>query len=197
MTNQIRWSIDQVHSEISFKVRHLMISNIKGAFKIYDASIYTTGKDFLTAEIDLWINADSISTGNEKRDEDLRSEAFFDTKNYKQITFIANTIIKGDVFGIHEIWGGLTMRGVTKNIKLFADFGGIATDPEGHEKAGFTVRTTINRNDWGLSWNTARETGGLLVGEEVNISCELELINMGDKDLQLELESKLEDTVFY
>jgi polyisoprenoid-binding protein YceI len=197
MSQQTKWSIDQAHSEISFKVRHLMIAHVKGTFKNFDASIYTTDKDFSTAEIDLWIDASSITTGDSKRDEHLIGPDFFDSKNHKQISFTSSTIGKPDSDGNHELWGELTMKGITKNLKLNVAFGGLAIDPWGNEKAGFTVSGIINRSDWGLIWNASLETGGFMVSEEVAISCEIELINAGAKDQVLELESAgLEKNIF-
>jgi polyisoprenoid-binding protein YceI len=188
MTKENKWSIDPSHSEIAFKVRHLMIAHVKGAFKVFDASIYTTGKDFTTAEIDLWIDVASISTGDAKRDEHLKSPEFFDVKNHKQITFTARTIAKEVADGKHELWGELTMIGITKNVKLDVEFGGVMKDPWGNEKAGFTLTGKINRSDWGLTWNATLETGGLMVSDEVTISCEVELTNEGTKELKMELE---------
>jgi len=188
VTTQTKWSIDQAHSEIGFRVKHLMIAHVKGAFKIFDASIYTEDKDFATAEIDLWIDASSITTGDEKRDEHLKSADFFDVQNHKQITFTSSTIEKSDPDGNHELWGELTMRGITKNVKLNAQFGGIIKDPWGNEKAGFTVTGKINRTDWGLIWNAALETGGIMVSEDVMITCEVELINVGQKEGTILLE---------
>jgi len=188
MTKETKWSINQTHSEINFRVRHLMISNVRGSFKKFDASIYTTDKDFRNAVIDLWIDTSSIDTGNEKRDEHLKNEDFFDLTNHKQITFISSTIGKADAKGNHELWGELAMRGITKNIKLNVFFGGIAIDPYGNEKAGFSVSGIINRSDWELGWNKSIEKGGLLLSDEVEILCELELINVSQKDLKIELE---------
>jgi polyisoprenoid-binding protein YceI len=182
-----KWSIDQAHSEIAFKVRHLMIAHVKGAFKIFDASIYTSEKDFTTAEIDLWIDASSIVTGDVKRDEHLKSADFFDVKNHKQITFTSSSIGKSDANGNHELWGELTMLGITKNIKLEVQFGGTIKDPWGNEKAGFTVSGKINRSDWGLVWNAAIETGGFMVSEEVIVSGEIELIKSSQEDLKMKL----------
>jgi len=187
-----KWSIDSAHSEISFRVKHLMIANVRGSFKIFDASIYTTEKDFKTAQIDLWIDVSSISTGDAKRDEHLKSADFFDVQNHKQITFNSNTIEKRDVDGNQELWGELTIKGITKNIKLNVQLGGISNDPWGNEKAGFTVTGKINRSDWGLNWNTAIETGGFMVSDEVTILCEIELTNIGKKDLKMELEPAIE-----
>ena len=165
-----------------------MITHVRGAFKVFDASVYTTVKDFTTMEIDLWIDAASISTGDENRDGHLKTADFFDVLNHKQITFISNNIGNPDAEGNYELWGELTIKGITKNIKLNMQFGGIIMDPFGNEKAGFSVSGKINRNDWGLNWNAPLETGGLLVGEEVNISCEVELTNLGLTDLVMELE---------
>jgi polyisoprenoid-binding protein YceI len=189
METQTKWSIDKTHSEIEFKVRHLMISHAKGNFKNFDASVYTYNKDFTTSEIDLWIDANSINTGDEKRDEHLKSSDFFDVQKHKQITFTSSTIGKANADGNHELWGELTMIGITKNVKLNVQFGGIVKDPWGSEKAGFTVTGKINRSDWGLVWNTAIETGGFVVGDEITISCEIELMNLGAKDATMELEN--------
>jgi polyisoprenoid-binding protein YceI len=188
VTTKTKWSIDMDHSEIGFNVKHMMIAHVKGVFKKFDASIYTIGKDFTTAEIDLWIDPSSINTNNENRDEHLKSADFFDIQKHKQITFLSSTIGEPDHEGNHELWGELTMNGVSKNIKLNLQFGGIAHDPWGNEKAGFTITGKISRNDWGLVWNKSIETGGLLVSEEVAIVCEIELKNIGLKDLTLEMD---------
>ncbi len=189
--SQTKWSIDQAHSEIAFKVKHLMISNVKGLFTVFDASIYTHEKDFTTAEIDLWIDSASLDTRDTKRDEHLKSADFLDVAKHKQITFTSSTMGKPDADGNMELWGELTMVGITKNLKLDVRFGGIVKDPWGNERVGFTVSGKINRTDWELTWNTLMEAGGLLVGEEIIISCEVELINEGKKDLILELDSTL------
>jgi polyisoprenoid-binding protein YceI len=184
-----KWSLDQAHSEIAFKVKHLMISHVRGEFKKFDASIYTFAKDFTTVEIDLWIDASSITTDDAKRDEHLKSADFFDVQNHKQITFTSINLEKSEKDGNHELWGNLTIKGITKNVKLNVQFGGMIIDPWGNEKAGFAVTGKINRNDWGLTWNAPLETGGLLVSEDVTIQCEIELTNLGVKELKMELES--------
>ena len=185
MTAQTKWSIDQAHSEITFKVKHLMIAHVKGSFKVFDASIYTYGKDFKTAEVDLWIDAASIDTGNTERDAHLKGLDFFDVENHKQITFVSSTMQKPDSDGESDLWGELTILGIKQNVKLEVEFGGIVNDPWGNERAGFTVKTKINRKDWGLIWNTNLIENGVMVGEEVSISCELELVNIGFKDLKM------------
>jgi len=188
VTTQTRWSIDQAHCELAFKVRHLMIAHVKGTFKIFDASIYTNSTDFTTADVDLWIDPASISTGDSKRDEHLKSPEFFDVDKHKQITFTSSTIGKPGPDGIQELWGELTIIGITKNVKLNVLFGGMVKDPWGNEKAGFTISGKINRSDWGLVWNANIETGGVMVADEVMISCEIELINKGQEDMTMRLE---------
>ncbi len=187
MNNQIKWSIDQAHTEIGFKVKHLMITNVKGSFKTFAGSIYTTVRDFTTAEIDFWIDPSSIETGDSKRDEHLKSKDFFEVEKYKEITFNSSTIGKANHDGIHELWGQLTMVGITKNVKLNVEFGGIVKDPWGNEKAGFTINGKINRADWGLVWNATIEAGGVLVSDEISILCEVELTNIGYRDLKMEI----------
>jgi polyisoprenoid-binding protein YceI len=174
VNTKTKWGIDPMHSEIGFKVKHLMFTNVRGTFKEYDASIYTTGDDFMTAEIDLWINPASISTNDEKRDGHLKSADFFDAENFKEINFIGNTYEKG-TDGNYTLYGDLTIKGIKKQIKLQVEFGGIMKDPWGNEKAVFSISGKINRKDWGLNWNATLEAGGVLVSDEVWISCEVQL----------------------
>ncbi len=184
-----KWVIDQSHSEISFKVRHLMISHVNGSFRKFDASIYTTGKDFTTVEVDLWIDAASIETGDAQRDEHIVSADFLDVATHKQITFTSSTMGAPDEEGNCILWGELTIKGITKNICLGVQLGGIVHDPWGNEKAGLTVTGKINRSDWGLTWNTAMEAGGIMIGDEISISCELELINENGRKEAMVLEA--------
>ena len=170
-----KWVIDIAHSEIEFIIKHLMVTNVKGRFNEFDASIYTTGDDFMSAEIDCWINAASIDTGSEDRDKHVKSADFFDVENHPQITFQANTVGNVDNDGSYELWGELTIKGISKKIKLDVEFGGVVKDPWGNEKAAFSINGKIARQDWGLTWNAALETGGLLVSDEVKINCELQL----------------------
>ena len=171
-----KWSIDVAHSEIAFKVKHLMITNVKGVFNEFDGSIYTTGENFMTSEIDFFMNPASVDTRDVKRDEHLRSADFFDVENFKEITFAGDSYEKVDDDGSYELYGNLTIKGVTKQVKLDVEFGGIMKDPWGNEKAGFSINGKINRKDFGLTWNAALETGGVLVGEEIKISCEIQLL---------------------
>ncbi len=170
-----KWGIDPMHSEIGFKVKHLMFTNVRGTFKEYEASIYTSGEDFTSAEIDLWINPASINTGDEKRDAHLKSEDFFDADNFKEINFTGNTFEKMDGDGNYTLHGDLTIKGIKNRVKLQVEFGGVIKDPWGNPKAVFNVNGKINRKDWGLNWNAALEAGGVLVSEDVWINCEIQL----------------------
>ena len=185
METKSKWVIDPVHTEIAFKVKHLMITNVKGVFKEFDASIYTTGDDFMTAEVDFWMNPASIDTGSADRDKHLKSADFFDVENHKEITFRGNTYEKVDEDS-YELYGDLTVRGVTKRIKLDVEFGGVVKDPWGNEKAGFSINGKINRKDWDLNWNAALEAGGWLVGDEVRISCEVQLLKSNEEPISTE-----------
>jgi polyisoprenoid-binding protein YceI len=187
MTNETKWSIDLTHSEITFKVKHLMIANVRGTFKKFDADIRTTGNDFSTAVIGLWIDPASVDTNDEKRDEHLKNSDFFDVLNFKEISFVARTISNADAHGVQEMWGELTIKGCTKNIKLDVISGGIIHDPWGNERAGFSITGKINRKDWKLIWNNPLQSGGVLVGEEISITCEMEFIKSKDTDAVMEL----------
>ncbi|MDQ6763657.1 MAG: YceI family protein [Bacteroidota bacterium] len=175
-----KWIIDPLHSEIGFKIKHLMITNVKGVFEEFEASIYTTGDDFMSAEIDFWMNPASVDTGSADRDTHLKGADFFDAENHKEITFIANTYEKVDGDGSYELYGDLTIKGITKRIKLDVEFGGVMKDPWGNEKAGFSINGKINRKDWGLTWNATLEAGGVLVSDDVKISCEVQLLKSNE-----------------
>jgi polyisoprenoid-binding protein YceI len=175
-----KWMIDPLNSQIGFRVKHLMFTNVRGTFKEFDASIYTTEDDFATAEIDVWINPASIDTGVEKRDAHLRSADFFDAEQFKEISFIGNTLVAVHKDGDYDLYGALTIKGIKKQIKLQIEFGGITKDPWGMDRALFSITGKINRKDWGLNWNTALETGGVMVSEDVWIICEVQLIKQSD-----------------
>jgi polyisoprenoid-binding protein YceI len=174
INTKTKWNIDTDHSEIGFKVKHLMVANVRGSFKEFDGSIYTTDEDFLSAEIDFWINPASITTRNDNRDTHLRSADFFDVENFKEINFTGNTFEKLDEDN-YALYGDLSMKGIKKQIKLNVEFGGVIKDPWGNHKAIFTINGKINRKEWGLNWNAALETGGVLVSDDVWINCELQL----------------------
>lgn len=167
------WTIDTTHSELAFKVKHMMIANVKGEFKNFTVDF--EGDDLSSAKINVTIDASSINTNNEQRDAHLKSADFFDVENHKELTFESTTInqISDDEY---EMKGILTMKGVSKEISLDVEFGGINKDPWGNEKAGFSINGKLNRKDFGLNWNAALETGGVLVSDEVKISGEIQFV---------------------
>ena len=175
ISTKTKWVIDKSHSEVGFKIRHLMISHVKGMFREFEGSIYTTGQDFMTAEIDFWLNASSIDTGDATRDEHLKANDFFDVEHHKQISFSGNTIERGTTADRYVFYGELTMKGITKQIKLDVEFGGVMKDPFGNHKAGFSVKGVIYRLDWGLTWNSPLEAGGIALSNDVVINCEIQL----------------------
>lgn len=178
--DKVKWGIDPVHSEVGFKVSHLKISSISGVFTQYDASIYTEGENFMTAAIDFYINPDSVDTRNAERDAHLRGSDFFDVENFKEISFIGNTYEAVDKESSYDIYGDLTIKGVKRQVKLQVEFGGIVKDPWGNEKAVFNVHGKINRKEWGLNWNLALDTGGFLVGDEVALHVQLQLVRQSN-----------------
>ncbi|MEI9933341.1 MAG: YceI family protein [Ferruginibacter sp.] len=170
------WAIDPTHSEVQFKVKHLMITTVTGSFNIFKASVQTEGEDFKKAKISFTADVDSISTGNADRDGHLKSPDFFDTAKFPEIKFVETKVENVDNDGSYELYGDLTLHGVTKNIKLDIEFGGVVKDPYGNTKAGFTINGKISRKDFGLTWNAATETGGVVVSDDVRIAAEIQLI---------------------
>ena len=178
-TQETKWAIDPSHSKVAFKVKHLMISNVLGNFKEFEGAATTDGDDFSSAQISFSLNASSIDTEMADRDAHLRSADFFDAENYPKISFSGNGLKDlGD--DMYELTGELTIKDVTKSVTLSVEFGGIMPDPWGNVKAGFSVNGKINRKDFGLNWNAALEAGGVLVGEEVKISADIELVKLAN-----------------
>ncbi|WP_299568855.1 YceI family protein [uncultured Pedobacter sp.] len=173
MANTTIWAIDPAHSEITFKVKHMMISNVKGEFKTFSGKV--DGEDFTTSKITVTIDAASIFTNDQQRDTHLKSADFFEVENYKELTFESISFTKVDEEN-YQLKGQLTIKGISKEVNLDVEFGGINKDPWGNEKAGFSVTGKINRKDWGLNWNTALETGGVLVSEAVTINADVQLV---------------------
>lgn len=178
--NSKTWVIDPMHSEILFKVRHLMITNVKGEFRSFTASIISEGNDFSKAKVSANIDASSIFTNSTDRDTHLKSADFFDVEKYKTVLFEGTSFTQLDDEN-YQLKGMLTMKDVSREVTLDVEFGGLITDPYGQVKAGFSVSGKINRKDWGLNWNTALETGGVMVSEEVRINAELQFIQQADK----------------
>jgi polyisoprenoid-binding protein YceI len=157
-----KWTLDSTHSELMFKVKHLMITNVNG-------------DDITKADLNVTVDAASISTNDDHRDVHLKSADFFDVENHKEITFHGTSFESMDE-STYLLKGMLTMKGISKEITLDVEFGGVSKDPWGNEKAGFSINGKINRKDWGLNWNAALETGGVMVSEEVKISGEVQFV---------------------
>lgn len=185
--NEIKWSVDQAQSDINFKVRHLLFSHVKGAFKTFDANIYTSGNDFTTAQIDLWIDTAAITTGDQKRDEYLKGPDFFDAAVHQQITFTSSKITFTNCADDYELCGNLSIKGSTQSVKLMVTFGGIFKDNNGNERASFSVTGKLNRSNWGLKGNIILETGGIFAADEIKVACEVTLIKAKNKSELLQL----------
>ncbi len=171
----IKWGVDPVHTEITFKVKHLMITTVTGHFKKYSIDVETEGDDFNTAKkIEFTADINSIDTGNEQRNEHLRSSDFFDLENHPELKFVGSQLdVKGDE---GTLTGDLTIAGVTKPITLAVEFGGIVKDPWGGERVGFSIKGKLSRKEFGMQYNAALEAGGVVVGDEVKINGELQLV---------------------
>lgn len=172
---QSTWKVDPVHSTLGFSVTHLVISETEGQFKVYEGTIESKKDDFTDARIVFTVDAKSIDTGNEKRDEHLRSEDFFHVEKFPHLTFksVSFKKVNGNKYILE---GDLTIRDVTKRVKFDVVYNGQTKSPWGQTVAGFRATSVINRIDFGLKWNKALETGGWLVGEDVQINLKLEFI---------------------
>jgi polyisoprenoid-binding protein YceI len=170
-----KWSLDPAHSELSFKVKHLMISTVTGTFDKFNVEVESSADDFSDAKISFTAETSSINTNNEQRDNHLRSPEFFDSGKYPVMKFTSEVVNKTAVGNIY-ITGNLTIKDVTKQVRFEATPGGIAKDPYGNTKAGFEIDFKINREDFGLTWNAALEAGGVMVSTDVRIIADIQLI---------------------
>lgn len=165
------WVLDPAHSEVTFSVRHMMISKVRGAFTVKSATIEAP-ENPLEAKVTASADAASVDTGDEGRDNHLRSADFFDAEQFPTIEFVSTGVrVDGDDYLVD---GDLTIHGVTKPVTFTVEFGGFGNDPWGNYKAGATAKTVVNREDFGLTWNAALETGGVLVGKDVTIELDLQ-----------------------
>lgn len=167
-----KWSLDPTHSELQFKVKHLMITNVTGQFGGLAGAIESEGEDFKNTKISFTADVNTINTSNEQRDTHLKSNDFFDSASFPELEFTS------DAFNATEgkVTGHLTIKNVTKPVILDVEYSGTNTDPWGNLKAGFSIGGQINRTDFGLTWNAALETGGVLVSEDVKISAEVQFV---------------------
>jgi polyisoprenoid-binding protein YceI len=168
-----KWAVDVAHSTVEFSVRHMMIAKVKGSFHTFDAQIEADPDDLTSASISFEVDLGSVDTRNSDRDAHLRAADFFDIEKYPKATFQSTRIVKkGD--GEYEVTGNLSLRGVTRPETFAVTYEGGGKDPWGNEKVGFSAAGAIKRSDYGLTWNAALETGGVLVGDEVKIALEIE-----------------------
>ncbi|MDO6431257.1 YceI family protein [Flavitalea sp. BT771] len=171
-----KWILDPTHSEVEFKVKHMMISTVSGKFTQFEADVQTEEEDFTTAKVNFTIDVNSITTGNEQRDGHLKAPDFFETAKFPQIRFTATKYENVDNDGSYEIYGDLTIRDVTRQVKLDAEFGGVIKDPWGNTRAGITVSGKINRKEFGLQFHAVTEAGNIVLSDEVRIHVGLEFI---------------------
>lgn len=169
------WQIDPAHTLVEFAVKHMMITTVKGRFVDVSGTVTANEADPKRSQVEATMSVASIDTRAEQRDNHLRSADFFDVEKYPTITFRSKRI-EGDPNGDFKLVGDLTIRGVTREVTLDVTNEGRGKDPWGGERAGFSAKTRVNRKDFGLNWNQALETGGVLVGDEVKISVEVELV---------------------
>lgn len=169
------WKIDPTHSEVQFKVKHLVISTVTGSFGSYDGQIEVDGQDFENAKASFTADINSITTNNEDRDQHLKSDDFFNAEEYPQLKFESKNFQKTSD-GEYKVIGDLTIRDVTKEIELDVVHGGTVGDPYGQTKAGFEVTGIINRKEFGLSWSAVTEAGNVVVGDKINLQLNVQLI---------------------
>ncbi|MGZ5189467.1 MAG: YceI family protein [Flavisolibacter sp.] len=191
----INWKVDPAHSEILFKVKHLMITTVTGSFKSFDLEVETETENFNTAKsIEFTADVDSINTNNVQRDAHLISADFFDGENHKQIKFTGRKYEGNEDEA--KLQGDLTIKGVTKPISLNLEFSGTVVDPYGQLKAGFTITGKISRKDFGLTWSAITEAGQVVVGDEIKIQAEIQLIKQAETDeTSLDLKSSSKESV--
>jgi polyisoprenoid-binding protein YceI len=174
-TQTTTWTVDPAHVEVGFSVRHLMISTVRGRFGTVSGTVIMDEANPENSKVDVTVDVNSIDTRQEGRDNHLRSADFFDVANHPEMRFVSKKIV-GDPSDEFKIVGDLTIRGTTHEVTLDASMQGRGMDPWGNERAGFEAKGKINRADFGLAWNAALETGGVVVGDEVKISIDVELI---------------------
>ncbi|MES2689096.1 MAG: YceI family protein [Bacteroidota bacterium] len=177
MTTQTatKWAIDPAHSEISFKVKHLVVTTLTGKFNTFEGAVESANEDFSDANINFTADVNSINTGSADRDGHLKSDDFFNAEAYPKLTFKSTSFTKTGA-DEYKLAGDITLRDVTKPIELSVEYGGTAVDPWGQTKAGFEINGKINRKEFGLKWDALTETGGALVSDEVKLHLNVQLV---------------------
>jgi len=169
------YKIDAAHSEVTFKVKHLMITNVTGSFTKFDGVLESDNADFTDAKVSFEADVDSITTNNEQRDAHLKAEDFFAADKFPKLTFVSTGIQKKDDEE-YVLTGNLTIRGITKPVSLKVNYGGTATDPWGQVKAGFEIEGKINRKEFGLTFHAVTETGGIMLSDDVKLNLQIQVI---------------------
>lgn len=168
-----KWAVDATHSSVDFSVKHMMIATVKGTFHTFEADIVADPTDLTTAEIDFRVDLASIDTRNADRDAHIKSADFFDVEKYPSLQFKSNKVTKTDD-GEYEVTGDVTLHGVTRSETFTVAFEGAGRDPWGNEKVGFSAAGKLNRSDYGLTYNAVLETGGVLIGDQIKFTIDLE-----------------------
>jgi polyisoprenoid-binding protein YceI len=176
-TGKTKWVIDPSHTEIMFRVKHLVISTVTGRFDLFEGSAQTNGEEFSGASVEFSAEVNSINTNQKDRDNHLKSPDFFDAVTYPKIIFKSTSLTKV-VDSKYKMSGNLTIRNTTKTIDLDVEYSGIVKDPYGSIKAGFEITGTLNRKEYGLAWNAITETGGLVVADDVKLQINVELMKV-------------------
>ena len=172
------WTVDPVHSRLGFVARHMMVSKVRGAFTDYQGDV-TIAENPLDSKVSFVVQMASIDTGNGDRDGHLRTNDFFDVTQYPTMTFESTGIEADD--GSYKVHGDLTLKGVTKPVTFDLEFEGLGGDPWGGTRAGFSAEATINRKDWGIEWNAPLETGGVMLGDKVQIELDIQMVKDADQ----------------
>lgn len=175
------WQIDSSHSHVNFTARHMMISKVRGSFETFSGTVDFDEENPTNTSVNVAVELGSINTRDEQRDGHLKSPDFFDVENYPTMTFVSTRVEQIDANN-GRLYGQLTIKGVSKEVALDVEYAGIAKSPWGTVSAGFSAAGSINRKEWGLNWNQALETGGVLVGEKINIEIELELVKVSETE---------------
>lgn len=172
---ETKWTVDNMHSEIGFKVKHMMITNVSGNFTDFSADATTQGDDFSTAQFNFSAAINSINTGVTDRDAHLKADDFFNAEVYPSMTFKSSEVVKksDDEF---KLIGDLTIRDTTKKVELDVDFGGIVVDPYGQTKAGLTISGKIKRSEFGLKWSAVTEAGSIVLSDDIRLNSEIQFI---------------------
>jgi polyisoprenoid-binding protein YceI len=176
------WQIDSSHSHINFTARHMMISKVRGSFENFSGTVNFDEENPTNTTVNVEVDLTSINTRDEQRDGHLKSPDFFDVENYPTMKFVSTRVERIDENN-GRLYGQLTIKDITKEVVLDVEYAGIAKSPWGSESAGFSAAGSLNRKEWGLNWNQALETGGVLVGDKINIEIELELVKQAQTEL--------------